>query len=190
MRHFVIELNLIDYQKFYLDRLIESLNLNDEISAKGIWASYNCGFLFGPDEEKHCASKLVSSLMTLKDLPSLKIVTEELFRAGAVMAPTGSLKVHYLEEFFLEKCSERYTRKIIEILVSENRLFYTLLMYPKYSSLLHSDSKYRRLNSKKKLHYYTTLVNEISDEAKCKALEKVIVDVLTDKMVLLKDVDL
>ncbi len=190
MRQFVIEVNFIDLQNFQVERILDSLGLLGRVSAKGIWLTHNCGYLFGPNQEKHCACKLVTPLITLDDLPVVKTVMDELYKAGAVLAPTNALIVHYLENFFLKRRSERYTQKIIAILVERNRLCYTLLMYPRYSSLLDPDSKYRKLSSYEKIYHYKVAINEIDDDLQRQALEGMIFNILINKMVLLEGIDL
>ena len=184
MRQFVIELSFIGLQREKAELILDSIGIDNSVSARGIWTIVKSGTMLGPDGEAYEACKLVTAQISLNDLPAIKILLNRLYNNGAMVAPSNSFRIHFVKGY-----SENYERRIISYLVADCKYFYTFLFYPRYSSLL-DNSKYSSLTRDEKLYHYKILINTIDDRQRCRAIECIVCNALGNKDLMLRGIEL
>lgn len=176
-RLFRVEVDFLGISKDKAEILLRTYGYNtDEITAFGEYYPIDCGMVIGPGDKEYAMCKLVTPLINLAKLYDLKWIMNKFYSIGAMIAPIEPVKIHFLKGY-----SESFEHKIIRMLVRENKLLYTFLLYPRYSSLLSSDSQFFRLSDEEKLYHYKVLINTIDDKKEIYSVEALIDKILNSE---------
>ena len=135
MRCFRIEISFLAISKKEVRSVLDLSNRNRKITTKGFFKLFKTGSAVGPDHMNMFAYKLVTPLMTFKEINDLTDLLTSLYQVGCIIDGDHPLKIHFLGEYW-----DGFARRIVYEMVSNNQFMHTLLLYRKHYSQLSSYS--------------------------------------------------